>query len=315
MHAYGTAALLSAILMVFLMASTGFAKVAVGGKVALIISMQIRPYLDAAEGIQEVINEKLDVTSERFTLDSMEEENLAALCERFMNKEFGAVIAIGPEAARFVWTRLPKSLKIVKTYTMVLNPAKVIPQDSATCGIPLNIPVEEQVRMISRLLPGLRRVGILYDPRNNAAFFRKALGCSAMVGIQLMPVQVHSKKEIPHALKEVWEWVDGLWLIPDQTIISESLVQYIIREAISNRVVAIGYNRFFLNNGAGLAFILDYKEIGRQTGRLLVKTVLGAPCQIGKPAFQPILNRGMLEKLGVPFASNAGKAAPDGTAN
>lgn len=40
--------------------------------------------------------------------------------------------------------------------------------------------------------------------------------------------------------------MDALWLIPDRTVISESIVKYVIKEAFLRKVPVIGYNRFFM---------------------------------------------------------------------
>jgi putative ABC transport system substrate-binding protein len=85
-------------------------------------------------------------------------------------------------------------------------------------------------------------------------------------GVSLIPVAVSSRKDIPAVLKGNFGEVDALWLVPDRTITTESLIRYIIREAIYNKVPVIGYNRFFYESGAVLSFIFDYREIGSQSG-------------------------------------------------
>ena len=39
-------------------------------------------------------------------------------------------------------------------------------------------------------------------------------------------------------------------MIPDQTVISEKIVQYVIKQALYHKKGVIGYNSFFIRSGA-----------------------------------------------------------------
>jgi putative ABC transport system substrate-binding protein len=158
--------------------------------------------------------------------------------------------------------------------------------------------------MIARGLPAVKRLGLLYDPRYNADFFEKALTEAASSNLKIVPLKVSSKKDIPDVLKQNWGNMDALWLIPDQTVISESIVQYIIKEALFSKIPVIGYNRFFYESGAALAFVFDYEELGRQTGRLAVSALAGKPCEKEAPVFRVWQNLRVLNKLGIRVPEN-----------
>jgi putative ABC transport system substrate-binding protein len=63
-------------------------------------------------------------------------------------------------------------------------------------------------------------------------FFMKAAAEASSLDLKIVPLKVSSKKDIPVVLKQNWENIDALWLIPDQTVISESIVQYMIKDAL-----------------------------------------------------------------------------------
>jgi putative ABC transport system substrate-binding protein len=167
------------------------------------------------------------------------------------------------------------------------------------CGVPLDIPAQKQLEMIVRGLPSAKRIGLLYDPRYNADFFGKALAEAAALNLKVVPLKVSSKKEIPAVLNQNWGNIDALWFIPDQTVISESIVQYIIKEALFKRTPVIGYNRFFYESGAALAFVFDYAEIGRQTGHLAASVLAGKACEQEIPLFHVWQNLRVINKLGM----------------
>jgi putative ABC transport system substrate-binding protein len=187
----------------------------------------------------------------------------------------------------------------VVLYTMVLNPEEITGSSGKLCGIPLRIPIRNQIREITRTLPCLKRFGLLYDPRYNASFFTEAHQEGKAANIHIIPLKVASKKEIPMVLQKHWHQIDSLWIIPDRTVISESIIQYIIKEAVLNRTPVIGYNRFFYDSGSALAFVFEYQEIGKQTAKLALKILTSRICQSEAPNFQTWINSRIIEKLNI----------------
>jgi putative ABC transport system substrate-binding protein len=122
--------------------------------------------------------------------------------------------------------------------------------------------------------------------------------------LKIVPLEVSSKKNIPIVLQQHWEGLDALLLIPDRTVISESLVKYIIKQAISEGVAVVGYNRFFYESGAALAFVFDYKEIGEQTARLAFRILAGDVCEREDPIFHTWLNSRVIKTLGIQVAGD-----------
>jgi putative ABC transport system substrate-binding protein len=153
--------------------------------------------------------------------------------------------------------------------------------------------------MIIRGLKSVKRLGLLYDPRYNSEFFTKVVAEAPSLEVKIVPLKVSSKKDIPGVLKQQWDNIDALWLIPDQTVISESIVQYIIKEALFKKTPVIGYNRFFYESGAAFAFVFDYEELGKQTGRLAAGILTGKACEKEPPVFHGWLNLRVIDKLGI----------------
>jgi putative ABC transport system substrate-binding protein len=213
-------------------------------------------------------------------------------------EKFDLFVAVGPEAVRFAREE-PVLEKTTYLYSMVLNPPRVSGQAETACGVPLDIPAQRQLEMIDQGLRTIQRLGLLYDPRYNSEFFMKAAAEAPSLDLKIVPLKVSSKKDIPVVLKQNWENIDALWLIPDQTVISESIVQYIIKDALFKKIPVIGYNRFFYESGAALAFVFDYEELGRQTGRLAANMLRGKPCEKETPVFHAWLNLRVIDKLGI----------------
>jgi putative ABC transport system substrate-binding protein len=263
----------------------------------MMISRSIRPYIEAADGAVATLRQgKLDV--ETFLVNKMSEGDGDALKRSIRENTYDLLLAVGPEASDLAWS-FSKGGELPVVYTMVLSPEKLANAPPAPCGISLGIPIELQLQFISKTLPSAKKIGLLFDPGNNAAFFETAERLGAADDIAVIPLGVSSKKEIAQTLTKNWRSIDGLWLIPDRTVISESVVQYIIKQALLNDTPVVGYNRFFYDSGAAVSFVFDYAHIGEQAGRLALSIIENLGCQTAGPAFQTWVNARVLEKLGM----------------
>lgn len=267
-------------------------------KVAVLVSRDIRPYVEAVEGMSAVLAENASAKIQVFSLEKFKGKSRDVLVQTLSGEKFDLFVTVGPEAVRFA----SEEAALAKTawlYSMVLNPPKASGRTESACGIPLDIPAKRQLEVIAQGLTEVRRLGLLYDPRYNSEFFLKAVTESPPFDMKIVPLKVSSKKDIPVVLKQNWENIDALWLIPDQTVISESIVQYIIKDALFKKTPVIGYNRFFYDSGAAVAFVFNYEELGRQTGRLAASVLTGKACEKESPAFHVWLNLRVIDKLGI----------------
>jgi len=250
------------------------------------------------EGMSVVLSETASAKVQVFSLEEFKGKSQDVLMQSLTGEKIDLFVAVGPEAVRFT-RETPVLEKTAWLYSMILNPPTVSGQAETACGVPLDIPSKRQLEMIAQGLTAVKRLGLLYDPRNNSEFFMKAAAEALSHDLKIVPLKVSSKKDIPVVLKQNWENIDALWLIPDQTVISESIVAYIIKDALFKKIPVIGYNRFFYESGAALAFVFDYEELGRQTGRLAANMLRGKACEKETPVFHVWLNLRVIDKLGI----------------
>lgn len=268
-------------------------------KVAVLVSMNIRPFIEAAEGVESVLSEQ-GLSPEIIFFERYADGKADELRQTLVRSGYSALIAVGPDAARFIWSeRWPTNPALL--YTIILDPEKVESAPAQPCGVSLRIPVEEQLLRIHAGLPEARRIGLIFDPALNRDFFARAAETAERLGIGIVPLRVASPRAIPEVLAGIWEEIDGLWMIPDRTIISESIIKYIIKESLIHRVPVIGYNRFFVEAGAGMSFVFDYRHLGEQTGRLVLRMLAGDLCFEPVPVYEVIMNGPVLNRIDVPF--------------
>lgn len=152
--------------------------------------------------------------------------------------------------------------------------------------------------MLNQAFPKIQRIGVLFDPRFNQSLVNEAREAASSVGIALVDLKVESQKDIPKVLKSHWSKLDALWLIPDRTVINETIIRYLSKESLLHNVALLGYNQFFLESGAAMAFVIDYRELGRKTAHLAQSFIKENFCWSMLPPSRLWVKSRVLEHLG-----------------
>ncbi|MBI4776111.1 MAG: hypothetical protein HY788_18365 [Deltaproteobacteria bacterium] len=256
-------------------------------RTAVLLSESIRPYVEAAQGFSEFMpGEVIELTIQR---------SKRVVPDDLLESKWDLILAVGPHALSLL-PIIPGDTP--RLYTMVLNPQDAIPKDAGIPGVSLNIPARFQAKVIRNALPDVRRVGVFYDPKFSSTVIDEFQKAGREHDLVLVPMQVLSQKDIRDALNERLESVDALLMIPDPTVVSESIVAFLIKEALKKGVPVIGYNRFFAEKGALLSFIIDYKGVGRRTARLAKEILSGKESKPLPPPVTVEVNRKLADKFG-----------------
>ena len=107
------------------------------------------------------------------------------------------------------------------------------------------------------------------------------------------------RNQITQTLNRNLDRIDAVWMIPDPTVISEKLIQYVIKQSLYANTGVIGFNTYFTRAGALFSFEFDYQELGRQTGGLINDYLTGKDCRSLTPLFSSRINLHVARKLGL----------------
>lgn len=268
-------------------------------KVAIFVSREIKPYLQAAETLNEKLEEAGGYRLTQIVIDDPDISDPDEFREKFEKDEYDLVVTVGTEASRFI-ANYQEETHIPVVYTMLLYPENIFTREAGTGGVSLNIPVESQLREIQRTLPNTNTIAVLYDPQYNSQFVDEAITIGKAMNLKVEAVPVGEKTSIPAALSANWHRIEALWLIPDRTVTSsDSINQYIIKEALLRKVPIIGFNRPLYNYGAALALILDYEKIGRQTADIVIDSLQKGVYRKAPPAYDTAVNLRVLKRMGI----------------
>jgi putative tryptophan/tyrosine transport system substrate-binding protein len=241
----------------------------------IVLSAEIRPYMEAMEGLRSELGGTIAV----FSLNTNPE-----LVKRQLQEEpHRVVVAVGPEAAELLYKTPVKTANPV--VLMVLDPEKFLGQ-SSLCGVDLRVPFSEQFRILAEKMGKGLRVGIPFNPQENQAWIDEARIHAQAQGCTLFPIPVRSREEVAAQLTAAYGSIDVLLFIPDPVVITESLVSHLIKDAMKRGVPSVGFNSFFMRAGAVLSFNLDYKKTGILTAGIIKDGQAGSDCRLLPPPFE-----------------------------
>ena len=190
-------------------------------------------------------------------------------------------------------------------YAMVLNPPSVLGAGAKNVtGASMNVPVEQPLRALKQLGPQIKRIGVIYNKARTGYLVREAEAVARDESLTLVAREVASAKEVVPALESLQDGIDALWIVPDETILAQAVVQQMLLFSYRRKIPVLGLSDRHAQMGALLSLsFASSEDIGRQAGEA-ARAVLGgkAAGQIPyttarKTSF--IVNLKAAQKLGV----------------
>lgn len=263
--------------------------------VTMVYSSQSAPYMQSAEGFRQRMQQRdVALLSYERQLSDEASQPLSAHLEQKGSK---VAFALGTRAAELC-RQQAGSVPVV--FTMVLD-ADSFAGPTRT-GVSLDIPAEQRVAVVARILPKARRAGVIYGPSGVRAFTELADACSSR-GISVVSRNITEHSQFSTVLAEIIPAVDCFFMVPDPTVYVSASVEYLLRSSLEKNVPVIGLSSLYARAGALIAFDCDYRDIGRQSADLALRLINGesagtiAPL---RPSTQVVsLNVAVARRLGI----------------
>ncbi len=252
------------------------------GEIAVIINVSedraAGPHSEMLEGFSNRLAEEgVEYKKSVFNLagDLSGEEILS----RIKGSSPEAVIPLGSSAAEFARENIT-GLPVI--FSMLSNPVGrgLVDNISGTgtnfTGVTLDIPPAKQLEMVMEAMPGIEKVGVIYDPANSEKVVNEAETELKKSGLVLIRKTVTEAREISGALDAIRdEGADILWAIPDGTVYSGASVRQVLLYSLRNNLPVAGFSEHFVRAGAVMGIYPDYTGIGRQTADLALRVIGG----------------------------------------
>jgi putative ABC transport system substrate-binding protein len=167
------------------------------------------------------------------------------------------------------------------------------------------IDVASDLALLKRLVPGLEKVGMVYNPgeANSAILTDMAVAAAADMGLEVVPAAAENTAAVPLAAQSLIGRVQAIYITTDNTVVSalESVVDVAKTEGLPLLVA----DPTSLERGALVCTGFDYYDHGRMTGEMVLRVLQGTP-----PADIPVryqkgtqiwLNLDMAAEMGFSF--------------
>lgn len=161
-------------------------------------------------------------------------------------------------------------------FCQVLNPDTYGLPASNMTGIAVRTSPEAQLTALRSVIPHRRRIGVLYDEEYSGNFIHDAHRAAKQQGLELVAVAIRGQEDIPQAVRELLRTIDALWLIQDQTVISEAAIPFYLESTLDAKVPLFTFASTLVQQGALGALVVDAWTVGQQAARI-AQSLLKAP--------------------------------------
>ena len=168
-------------------------------------------------------------------------------------------------------------------FTMVLGPDR---SNITVPGVSLDIPFSLKLSYLKKTIPGLNSLGVIYSESSVSLFNEITTECEKSQ-IQLIGSRINSTKEFPKAMRNIIQKVDCFIMIADSMIYFPKVVEHLLLECLKQRVPVVGLSSPYTKAGALISFNCDYRDLGRQTGKLIVEILKEGSEEKRKAIIQP----------------------------
>lgn len=142
-------------------------------------------------------------------------------------------------------------------------------------GISDALPVEEQLKLIRKILPEAKNIGVLYttSEANSVSTIKKYKELAKNYGFEIIDKGIGNQSEIPQATDILLEKVDCISNMTDNTVVE--VLSLILEKANVKNIPVFGSEEEQVKNGCIASAGLDYFKLGQQAGIQAARVLSG----------------------------------------
>lgn len=249
-------------------------------RITILLSRDIPPYEAALKGFFGGLGvDRSRVHDTVLTLEGSGATRAETL-DRLRESEPDLILTLGTAATRAVLDTHPDAPVLFSL--VLLSSSQELFQDARregleVTGAAMDIPVRLQFSKARELLPGMRRIGVFYNPAETGALIEEARGVAAELGLELIAVPVESEADLQVRLEGDWPEIDLLWSVADSTVFTQRTGREILLQTLRRQVPFIGLSPSFVKAGALMSFSCKYEEVGAQAAEKADRILRGEP--------------------------------------
>ena len=202
------------------------------------------------------------------------------IADSFVSQKVNLICAIAtPSAAAAYNAAMDTDIPVV--YTAISDPlqAGLIKEDGTNVGNITGssdkLPVEEQLKMIRKMMPDAKKIGILYttSEANSISTIATYKELASKYDFEIVDTGINTIADVDLAAADLVSKVDCICNLTDNTVVEA--LQTVIDKANAQKIPVFGSEIEQVKNGCVASMGLEYVELGKQTGAMAAKVLKG----------------------------------------
>lgn len=261
----------------------------------------------AEEGIVE--GENLEVLFDNAQTDM---STASTIADSYVAKKVDLICGIATPSAMTAYNSASKA-GIPVIYTAVTDPvaAELAEEDGTPTGeitgTSDKLPIEDQLKMIRKLQPDAKKIGILYttSETNSESAIKEYKELAGNYDFEIVDKGINTVADVVMAAADLAGKVDCISNLTDNTVVSA--LQTVIDAANKNNIPVYGSEIEQVKAGCVASMGIEYVSLGEQTGKMAAK-VLKGEAKAGEMPFEMIsesscyVNTAAADKIGMEIA-------------
>ena len=240
----------------------------------------------------------------------------AQIARKFVGDKPDAIVAIATPSAQAV-VAATKSVPVV--YSAVTDPvaAKLVPsmEPSKTnvAGVSDVLALDKQIELIKQVVPGAKRIGMVYNPgeANSVVVVKELQKLLPSMGLTLVEAAAPRSVDVSSAARSLIGKVDVIYTSTDNNVVSA--YEALVKVGQDAKIPLVASDTDSVKRGAIAALGINYRDLGEQTGRMVVRILKGEkPGEIKSETSSKLelfVNPGAAERQGVKLSDALIKSA------
>ncbi len=198
------------------------------------------------------------------------------------------ILAVGQKALATAQSAAPETPVV---YCLVLGSAATATKNIT--GVRLEVSAADQLALLRLVQPRIKRLAVIYEPRNWQEYIAEANKVAQGMGIQIVSRSITDGKQVRGVLSDLVTGVDGLWLLPDPQLITAEMFSFLLVSTLERKVPLFGFFDSFTKAGALASVSPDYTAIGQKAAKL-AQSIAQKPANTRTPVPPPTTSPGVL---------------------
>jgi putative ABC transport system substrate-binding protein len=230
----------------------------------------------------------------------------AQIARKFIGEAPDVIVPISTPSAQAV-VAATKEIPVV--FTAVTDPlgARLVaaldkPGGNVT-GMSDLSPIDKQMALVKRITPETGKLGVIFNPgeANSLTLLKLIHNHAPDHGLKVVEAPATKSADVLAAAQSLVGKADAIYVPTDNTVVSA--LEAVIKVGIDNQVPVYAGDTDSVSRGVIAALGFNYYDVGRQTGRIVLRVLKGeAPGEIavqGVEITELHVNPGAAKKMGV----------------